>query len=357
MKWPWKRKRVVVLGAELAAARKAEEERIAAGVAGPSILPSDGYDLESGDSSLVSVHPLPIDLGLRSIAKQFQGWDSDRRQAATHRLSFDDQYTLISFAERAAVLALNTDPVEWCRAGAIALSMIDEARVDPRDLWVAGGLLNHAVSRLSEPVEREAFEKAIDPNIRGIFTGKSKLSDWGYAEYRTADGVGLIRHGGGCYKPTIDVTNLALQLAEALRATRYVSYVEIAAKVPDVWFASGRREDASSRLRSALAAAVIHGHLRKEYSADSMQMFIEWVVEMPAERDCEQLVADVGTGTELDGRYIIGLAVGRLFALLVAGSWQQGVEPYESPSTMADLAEEARVIMARAVAEATNIKA
>jgi hypothetical protein len=351
MKWPWKRKRVVVLGAELAAAHKAEEERIAAGVPGPSILPPDGYDSESGDSSLVSVRPLPLDLELRSIAKQFQEWDSARRQAATHRLSFDDQHTLIIFAERAAVLALNTDPVEWCRAGAIALSMIDEARVDPRDLWVAEGLLNHAVGRLSEPVEREAFEKAIDPKIRETFTGKSNLSDWGYAEISTAEGVGLIRHGGGRYTPTIDVTTVALQLAEALRARRYVSHVEIAEKVPDVWFASSRREDARSRLSRALAAAVIHGDLRKEYSVDGMQMFLEWVVEMPTEGDCDQLVADVGTGTELDGIYVMGLAVGRLFALLVAGSWQQGVEPYESPSTLAEFAEEARVIMARKAAE------
>jgi hypothetical protein len=340
----------VVLGAELAAAQKAEEERIAAGVPGPCILPSDGYDLESGDYTLVVVRLLPRDFELRSIAIQFQDWDSRRRRAATDRLSLEDQYTLINFAKRAAVLALNADPVEWCRAGAMALSMIDEARVDPRDVWVAEGLLNHAISRLSEPVEREAFEKAIDPNIRGTFTGKSKLSDWGYAEISTAEGVGLIRRGGGSYTPTIDVTSVALQLAEAFRARRYVSYVVIAEKVPDVWFASSRREDARSRLSRALAAAVIHGDLRKEYSVDGMQMFVAWVVEMPGEGDCEQLVADVGTGTELDGRYVIGLAVGRLFALLVAGSWQQGVEPYESPSTLAELAEEARVIMARTVA-------
>src|SRR5258706_272422 len=60
-----------------------------------------------------------------------------------------------------------------------------------------------------------------------------------------------------------------------------------------------------------------------------MQQFTEWVVEMPADREASALEGYVGDGSD-SGRFSVGTASGRLFALLVAGSFMEGIEPFES---------------------------
>lgn len=99
-------------------------------------------------------------------------------------------------------------------------------------------------------------------------------------------------------------------------------------------------------LERARGAVAIHGSLRKADSQHGRsQIFIEWVVEMPAATDAEQLVADVGNGAPLSGRFAAGVSEGRLFALLVAGSSQEGIEPYESSLTLAELARQTKALL------------
>jgi hypothetical protein len=349
MNWPWRRK-TVVLGAELAAAQRAEGERLASGIPIPSPLHNHRYDFENGDYNLVAVSSLQIDLKLLGFTKDFRDLNSPQRDEIARQLSFDDLYTLIHFVKRAAVLALNRDSFEWCRAGLVALSMLDKTRIDARDAWWSAGLLRHAINtapaiteELSEEVARNGFS-----HIAGLLTDSlepSKLSDWGYVELRTTNGVGLIKHGGKRYEPSIDLTTTAIKISEARAMSRYVADVEIATDLAEIWFAKNSRDDAGVTLSRARATASIHGALRKDYYCENNQMFIAWIVEMPASRDCEQLLSDVGMGICKSGRFVVGTSVDRWFALLVAGSWQEGVKPYESQETLTSIGEQIRELL------------
>jgi hypothetical protein len=48
------------------------------------------------------------------------------------------------------------------------------------------------------------------------------------------------------------------------------------------------------------------------------------------------------------GRFVTGVASGRLFSLLVAGSSMEGVDPFESPESLASLTNEMRRLLQEA---------
>jgi hypothetical protein len=349
MNWPWKR-RTIVLGTELAAALEVEEARLALGNSGPSPLPDCGYDFENGDYDLVSVAPLNLDIELRAITNDFLVCDTERQRVLRDRLSSDDLYTLIHFVKRSSVLALNEEAVDWCRSGLIALSMIDETRVDWRDVQWAAGLLEHTILRggvrnlLSD--ELSVLSRSAAELLKGM-SESSRLSEWGYSEIKTEKGVGFIQHGFETFEPTIDLTEVALQLSASLTSDRYVASVEIATSIPEIWFPKEKRSDITPILDRCLGAAKVSGTLRKMCDARGPQMFVEWVAQMPEPEDCEYLVEAIGAGTSLSGRYAVGVSEHTLFTLLVAGSAQEGIEPFETSSSLRELANQARSILKR----------
>jgi len=133
-----------------------------------------------------------------------------------------------------------------------------------------------------------------------------------------------------------------------------------AAVVPPVplWFCSttamasfgGRSSSSPAKaeqlLKSARAAFAIRGTLRKAYTDKPFaQQFVQWVVEMPTAEEANTLVEYVGVNTRLAGRFVTGVASGRLFSLFVARSSIEGVEPFESPESLASIANEARALL------------
>lgn len=349
MNWPWKR-RQIVLGTELAKALTAEEKRIASGISGPSPLPPGEYEVETGDFDLVSVSPSRFDLSLRAFMEEIGHQDPAQLQKIRHALSFDDLYTLIHFAKRSSVLALNNNPVEWCRAGLVALSLIDEARVDVRDARWALGFLEFSVIRAGIKDRLADSDGSTSPFITTFLRhlpATHQLQEWGYSEIRTAQGVGLIEQGFANYAPTADLTAIALLIAEELTNDRYVGRVQIAADLPEIWFEKQMRANVRVRLNHCLGVAAIHGTLREGYRDNGSQMFVEWVAEMPTAEDCSFLLRAVGSGKPLSARYSVGVSEGRLFALLVAGSAQQGVAPFESLESLSELAMVTRRILQR----------
>lgn len=351
MNWPWKRK-TVVLGSELAAARQSEEARIASGMIGDSPLPPERYDYEGGDYDLVAISPIKLDLDIRDLTKEFTSWSLDRRNEVMQIIPSDDLYMLIHFVKRASVLALNRDTLEWCRAGLVALSLIDETRVDWRDMKLSAGLLEHTLLSVPE-VDRQMEDLVnVSKPIAAFISQLSKVShlrEWGYSEFQRGDAVGLIETGSSPYNPTLDLTGIALLISEQLSKGRYITHVEIATNPPEIWFDRKRHNDVRKKLDDCLAAATIHGTLRKKYGDDLNQMFVAWIVEMPSADDCEHLVEAVGAGTPLVDRYAVGVSEGKLFAILVAGSAQHGVEAIESPSSLRELAGQITLVLTKTV--------
>ena len=345
----------VVLGQQFAVASANEAARLASGNVGPSPMPNGQYDHERGDDDLTSVTERPLDRELQTLVRAFKSWSPETRAESRRGISLAEQYTLIHFAKRSSVMALQEKSTARCEDGLLALAMIDETRIDPRDAAWAVGILGHAIEATGADKERLVKDAAAlaTPGMAKILTGareRAELSAWGYRQIRTGNGgIGLIRSGGARYEPTLDMTGLALRLAANLRRGRYTADPELASEVPAVWFASAHRAEAEELLKKAPAAISIQGTLRKAYTDKPFaQQFVQWVVEMPSAEEANRLVDYVGVNTPQPARFTIGLASGRLFSLLVAGSSMEGVKPFESPESLAAIASETRALLAEA---------
>ncbi|HET9515952.1 MAG TPA: hypothetical protein VFO95_18610 [Gemmatimonadales bacterium] len=339
----------IVLGAALAAARAAERVRLESGALRPSPLSGRAYDPERGEFDLSAVVEAPLDVEVENLVRKWRALGADEREAVRRSLSLEDNYTLIHFANRMAVRALNWSSPERCELGLIALAMIDESRIDGRDATWAGGLLNHAAgawrSRDGNLFERVAA--VATPGMAKLLREGvgSTLEDWGYCERRTSNGVGLIKCGWAPYRPTVDLADIAERVGRRVLSSRYTVDIEVAAEIPSVWFDPSRRTHAEQVLERARGVAAIFGNLRRTVGGGPNQAVMVWIAEMPCPEDCVQLAADVGRGLAQEGTVVVGVSTARLFTLCVAGSFQQGVAPYESPETVADLADRIRAVL------------
>ena len=345
----------IVLGQQVADARANEAARLASGNVGPSPMPKGDYDQESGDYDLASVTERPLDKDLQALVRAFKTWSPDKRAENRRGISMDEQYTLIHFAKRSSLIALREKSIGRCKDGLLALAMVDETRIDPRDGAWAVGLLAHAIDATAADRERLVNEVAslATPGMGKILrraTERSQLSEWGYTQIQTENGgVGLVQSGFASYEPTLDMSGLALRLAGNLQRGRYIADPELAAEVPPVWFAKTHRENAEHLLKRARAAISVKGTLRKAYTDKPFaQQFVQWVVEMPTAEEANTLVEYVGVNTRLGGRFVTGVANGRLFSLLVAGSSMEGVASFETPESLASIANETRALLQEA---------
>lgn len=342
----------VVLGQHVAVARANEAVRLASGSVAPSPMPKGEYDREGGDYDLAAVTERALDQELQGLVRAFKRWTPEKRAVARTGITMDEQYTLIHFAKRCSVLALKEKSTARSEDGLLALAMIDETRIDPRDGAWAVGLLAHAIEVTGSDRERLVSEAAAlaTPAMARIVMGASKgsrLSEWGYTQIQTKNGdVGLMRSGFGRYEPTIDMAGLALRLAASLQRGRYVADPELAAEVPAVWFEKSHRSRAEQLLKKALGGISVNGKLRQAYSDKPFaQQFVQWVVEMPTAEEARTLVEYVGVNTRLGSRFVTGVASGRLFSLLVAGSAMEGVDSFETPESLTAIANETRALL------------
>jgi hypothetical protein len=331
----------VVLGLEMASAEAAERARLAAGGQDPSPLAGMAYSHEHGEFDLTTLVPSRLDSQIAELVEKWKQSGEVQRERLRRALTLDDNYTIIQFAKRQAVRSLSEPGTELCEQGLIALAMLDESRIDPRDASCAAGLLNHTASRLRSPGVFDRATGFATPGMAALMCSAmgSTLQDWGYREWPSRSGVGFIRSSGARYEPTIDLVAVAQRIANEVLSERYViGDVEVATEVPAVWFAKERRESAARILGRSPGIVGNHGSLRTSVAPPIGQMLVIWVAELPSSAEGAQLVADVGDGDTLDGRFVVGTTAGRLFVLLVAGSCQQGVEPFESAATVKDLA-------------------
>ncbi|HKS24272.1 MAG TPA: hypothetical protein VJZ76_15840 [Thermoanaerobaculia bacterium] len=79
---------------------------------------------------------------LRRLCERFR----DRPAGVRNALTTDDLYVLLAFAGQAAVAAMRSGDAVAIADGLTAVAMIDDERVDPRDLAPVLGLLRHAAT-------------------------------------------------------------------------------------------------------------------------------------------------------------------------------------------------------------------
>lgn len=343
----WKRKpQTLVLGQQLADARRAERARIASGPNSPSPMPKDTYPTEEGILAALNPKPLPLDSELKDLCRRAAKLDADSHARMRRTISMEEFYTLLAFSRRMALFSVREKSSEGLREGVEAVALIELARVDYRDVSVALGVLAYACTRTGQ-VPRPLFEdasKKADPPVAEMLreyaqqpvAGK-KLSDLSFLEeVSTKYGPSFVSCGFATYSPTVDLVSIAVEIAELLEADTYGAVaIEIATTLPLVWLRSAGEGAVQAALEGAVAGASVSGFLRSEsHSKEEGHSLLVFLVEC----------ADDAHAASLDGfarkanhtsHAVYGCAEGRLFCVVVGHSFMHGVTPIETAASLA----------------------
>lgn len=344
-----RRRGVVVLGTGLAEAHEAERLRLAAGPAHPSPLAGKRYDPWAGEMRLSKIGRLPLDGEIARLAGSYREMDTVARRAFRLSLSLDDLYTLLWFAKRMAVFALRGGPD--LPDGLAAVSMIEPQRIDYRDLpWSLAGL-EHASQRTSSDTTAAFMsaaslaETTVAEEIRRVANRRwrhMKLCDaCMYAEVDTPDGIGLTEWWGGRYDPTIDVTAIALDIADDIERLGFQPQDPwLGADLPSVWLEDS--QTVRKALKSVRAVASMHADLRSDLDPGHSlhgapgQGAMAWVLELRDDVSSSALAAAI-RGPERRG-----VAVGPLFGLVVARSKSVGASQRQAEDRLDTMVDRVR---------------
>jgi len=337
-------KGVFVIGREIAKAAEAEKRRQQQGPR-ESPLPKQGYDFWHGDQLLIDPAPSPLDDALREVVRKYAASTPQQRAVIRDSISMDGFYTLMTFAQRSAVFAIRERNVEIARDGLTAVAMIDQERVDFRDIPAGLYLLYHAANRIGADADRifRQIGKLSDTEVGeqiGQFVEHSKewcsLRSSLFVEVQTEKGVGFIDRDVRRYNPTLNLESLVIAVARLVATDKYQPQtVSVETELPPIWLSRGKNADLDRVLSRVRGGATIHARLRpNEHPEHAKQGFYVFIVET-SQPDDAQILLRLSQAKDVQGHCMIGGAAGRLFALIVAQSEWIGVGAYETTKTLA----------------------
>jgi hypothetical protein len=335
----------IVIGQQLADAHKEEAKRKESGGQDNPMLTKKEYSLWNGDLDLINPSRNELDAEIRVVCKQYSQMNANDRAKFRQATSMEQFYTLIDFAKRSAVYGVRYSDPKIVADGLIAIAMIEQKRVDFRDIVWCLGLLYHSANRAGGNAD-EMFQSAavfaeaeVTEFIINFIEQSPKYRNlkesWGYDEVVTEAGVGFIGWGHEEYNPSIDLKQPAVEVAELLDTDSYKSSnVEVATELPVVWFGkevNAGRDRVLSRIRGG--ATINASLLPKKHPDHSSQQFTVFVVETATEADAHMLrnVAESNNTTNFSK---LVLANSNLFCLVVARSFVVGKDSYESNETL-----------------------
>ena len=151
--------------------------------------------------------------------------------------------------------------------------MVEQERVDFRDILWCFGLLYHAANHVDGNADLIFQDVAIlaEPEVSAFLLDFTKQTDeyrdlhsWGYDEIHTANGFGFIGWDSKEYHPTIDLRSAIIDLSILIESDGYQSKrVALATELPGVWL--GRQHSTTGKdILSSIVAC--RNHFRKSSS-------------------------------------------------------------------------------------------
>ena len=221
---------------------KEERHRAATGaVASP--LAGVAYDPRSGELDLHRFLESPVDTAVGEFAASYERLGAEEAGDVRAALSMDDFYTLLAFVRRSVLASLGRRSSPSLHHGLVALTAIDQERVDWRDVVVAAELLAWSIVRAGGDHAAE-FQQASRKCERGVADTLSRIADRPAAELEpgmwrpveTAQGSILADDDFEGFEPTIDLVGIALAFQDVIEADAYrVSGITVATELPPVW--------------------------------------------------------------------------------------------------------------------------
>ena len=297
------------------------------------------------DLGLIAPNANPLDDEIRRVCNQYALSDVDERSKIRHSISMDQFYTLVNFSKRSAVFGVRDVDPDFVADGLTAIAMIEQDRVDFRDILWCLGLLYHAANKAggnADEMFRTAAELA-EPDVAEYFVNFTEQTSeyrdlresWGYDEVQTDEGVGFIRWGSHEYDPTIDLKATIIDIAELVASDSYQpSRIEVATELPDVWLRSQDSAAIQRKLSSVRAGATLSASLHPDrHPEHNSQQFTVFLVETTKESDV-QAFHEMATNNKSPNHCKLALAQSQLFCLVVAQSFVDGVDGYETNESL-----------------------
>jgi hypothetical protein len=331
----------VVIGGQMAAARAAEA-RHQAEPHRRSPLAGVAYDPAAGELNLLHLAGTPKDELIDEFVDRFAASSVEERALQRSSLTMRDFYAVLNYARRAAVRALRSNDDELARRGVAALSVIDENRIDWRDLAWQAGLLSYAIHRTSGNVT-EAFETAAslaDGETATLLNGFShqpvdSLGEWGFREIQLSDGIGLIEDGGKPYRPRSDLVGVAEAVAAGMAGDFWqLSEPMTGSDLPTVWLSAETSEDLESAIRSITGCVSLRGSPRDpEVAHARAQHMLVFLAETEVSQAAGVIAAAAGPGTG-SSFAALGVAARSQCAVVIARSLVQDTPSFETQASL-----------------------
>lgn len=353
MKRPWRRNKraraelpptaddapeAVVLGQKFAAALDAE----AALRANQPDLKSplgETYDFWAGETDLARFVQSPLDDQIRSFVERTSQSPLAEREHVRSALTLDDFYTLLTFARRSSVRALQSGDVRLAIEGLVAIALVDLERVDWRDVPTAAGLVLHALERVggAKADGIRAMRDIAQPAVAELLLQFERpdepltLDDWGYREIASRYGRGFVDCSYDEFAPTVNIVDLAIDIADLIdRDTYRTSSITLADSLPGVWFPQAVRDRAEQVIIEAVAGVSLNVRLRPGAGSDAeSQQFTVFLVET-SDADAARSL-DTWSREDAEASHVaLSASYDRLFVLVVARSFVQGKPGFET---------------------------
>jgi hypothetical protein len=330
----------LVLGAQMAAARAAEA-RHRARVDEPSALAGVTYGPRHEDLSLLHFTVVAVDEVIDDFATGFAARASDERDRCRSGLTMDDFYTLLAYAQRAAVRAIRSGDEAVAQRGLAALAAIDLERVDWRDVAWQAGLLSYAIHRIGGKTGG-AFDAAASlasGETAAFLTSLARqppadLSDWGFREVSTGGAAGLIEDDGEPYQPQADLVALAEAVAARMRGDIWqLGDPVTGSALPAVWFRRGQADELEDALASITGCVKLQGSLAGQDPSSRAQHMLIFLAETKTTQAASTISAAAGPGGD-SSFAAFGVAEGTLSAVMIARSFVDGTPSLETQASL-----------------------
>lgn len=335
-------KSYTIIGQQTADALEKERQREAENP-GPSPLPK--YSYNHRELWLLEPQDTQLDIDLRVLCNQLPQLTSAQQNDLRHRISHKEFYTLITFAERSAVLAIRHQDSDILRAGLRAIALIEADRIDYRDIGTPMGPLYYAAMKIGLDPKAEIANAAdlSEPKVRDTFLALLKrlrnkefnlYSESLLEEVDTPSGLGFVRRYFEKYQPKINLLNIALDIVKLIETDKYHSECpEMGWKIPEVWF--GNTVSVIKKDLDTVSGTIkIKVNLGDQYGEKAWgQMFVVWLSETKNTQTANHLL-EIARSIQPKSYCLLTMAEGKLFCLIVARSWVMNLESFEKGDSL-----------------------
>jgi hypothetical protein len=331
---------VVMLGREMAAALATERAHVPTG---PS--PIADVDYPQGSADLWRWVERAQDAAMSAFIGTYVAATEPDRAMTRASLTMADLYTVLLFARRRAFAAIRTGDPRAAVEAFDAVSAVDIARVDWRDVAVAAMLARYAASRAGIPAPTAAVQaiRRADPPVAQVISDIVDDDEFDLAEasgYRvvtTVDGAALFDDGYEPYAPDRDLVPIASAFAAVLEheGNYRVESLGIADKIPPIWVAADTDPRVAAAVEGLTGCASIHAVPVAGHGRNSHEHFLNvYLAEAATLQDAVTIAQGASHGGR-PGSAVLGVATGRLCAVVVAACSVHGRPSLENAETMA----------------------